>query len=49
MRPGEFQTEQEWQHEIDEREAAHALTLNNHHKEGTGDADYHHWLLLEGM
>jgi len=27
-------------YEIDEQEAAHALSLSNYHKEGTGDADY---------
>jgi hypothetical protein len=32
--------------EIDEQEAAHALSLKNYHKDGTGDADYHHWVLL---
>ena len=32
-------------YEIDEQEAEHALSLNNYHKEGTGDADCQHWVL----
>jgi len=34
-------------HEIDEQEAEHALSLNNYHKEGTGNANYQYWVLLE--
>ena len=34
--------------EIDEQEAAHALALSNYHKDGTGNADQHHGVLLGG-
>ena len=34
-------------YEIDEQESEHALSLNNHHKEDTGDADHQRWVLLE--
>ena len=36
-------------YEIDEQEAAHALSLSNYHEEGTGDADYcscYHWMFV---
>ena len=33
-------------YEVDEEEAEHALSLNNYHKEGNGDAPYHQWVLL---
>ena len=34
--------------EIDEQEAEHAESLKNYlHKEGTVNADYQHWVLLE--
>ena len=33
--------------EIDEQESERPLSLNNYHKEGTGDADHQHWVLLE--
>ena len=36
-------------YEIDEQEAEHVLSLKNYHKEGTGNADYQHWLLLEEL
>jgi hypothetical protein len=32
---------------IDEQEAEHALSVKNYQKEGTGDAAYQHWVLLE--
>jgi hypothetical protein len=33
-------------YEIDEQEAAHALSLNSYQMDGTGDADHHHWVVL---
>ena len=34
-------------YEVDEEEAQHALSLNNYHQEGNGDAPYHlHFHLL---
>jgi hypothetical protein len=34
-------------YEVGQQEAEHALSLNNYHKAGTGDAAYQHWVLLE--
>ena len=34
-------------HEIGEQEADYALSVNNYHNEGTGNADYQYWVLLE--
>jgi hypothetical protein len=35
-------------YESDEQEAEHAEPLKtNYHKEGTGNADFQHWVLLE--
>ena len=34
-------------YEIDEQEAEHAESLKNYHKEGTGNADDQHGVLLE--
>ena len=34
--------------EIDEQEAEHALSLNNFHKEGTGDPDYQRVAVFKG-
>jgi hypothetical protein len=30
-------------------EAEHGVSLNNYHREGTGDDPYHQWVLLEEM
>jgi hypothetical protein len=32
---------------MDEQEAEHVFSFNSYHKEGTRDADYQHWVLLE--
>ena len=34
-------------YEIGQQEAEHALSLNNYHKAGTGEAAYQQWVLLE--
>ena len=33
--------------EVDEEEAENALSLNNYHQHGDGDAPYHQWVLLD--
>ena len=36
-------------YEFDEQEATHALSLDNYNREGTGEALYQQWVLLENV